>query len=235
MTQPVLVLKDISKVYRLGEEDLYALNQVSLTINEGEFLAVVGPSGCGKSTFLHIASLLDYPTQGIIQIKGMDTMDYTEPERARLRNREIGFIFQQFNLLAKTNAIDNVALPLVYAGDGKKDRERRAREMLEQVGLGDRLSSTPSQLSGGQQQRVAIARALVNQPSLIFADEPTGNLDSRSGEEIKKIIIKLNNEGKTIVMVTHDREIAKIAKRIVALADGRVVSDRPTKWARKTL
>lgn len=233
MKKPVLELIDICKVYTLGEEELYALCGVSLTIYEGEFVAIVGPSGCGKSTFLHIASLLDQTSKGVVKIKGTDTQDYSESQRAKLRNQEIGFIFQQFNLLSKTSAMDNVALPLVYAGVAKKEREKRAREMLTTVGLGDRLKNTPGQLSGGQQQRVAIARALVNQPSIIFADEPTGNLDSKSGDEIKKMIISLNNEGKTIVMVTHDQSLATIAKRIISLSDGKVVSDKLTKWGKK--
>lgn len=233
MKQPLLALRDVCKVYRLGEEDLYALCGVNIDIHEGEFVAVVGPSGCGKSTFLHMASLLDQPTSGVIKIKGTDTVHYSEHERAHLRNREIGFIFQQFNLLAKTSALENVALPLIYAGVNKKEREERAKKMLEQVGLGDRLKNTPGKLSGGQQQRVAIARALVNNPSIIFADEPTGNLDSKSGDEIKKMIIKLNKEGKTIVMVTHDQDLARIAKRIITLSDGKVVSDKLTKWSSK--
>lgn len=229
--QPVLALKSVSKIYTLGDQTLYALNQVSLSINPSEFVAIVGPSGSGKSTFLHLASLLDQPTSGRVYIKGKETSTYSEEERARLRNQEIGFVFQQFNLLPKTTALENVGLPLIYAGVSDAERLNRAKEVLTDLGLGDRLYNTPGQLSGGQQQRVAIARALINHPAIIFADEPTGNLDSQSGAEIKKTIIRLNNQGKTIVMVTHDRDLAGIAKRIVSLADGKVVGDELTKWA----
>jgi len=220
----------VSKIYALGDQTLYALNKVSIAIHEGEFVAVVGPSGSGKSTFLHVASLLDKPSTGQVLVKGRDVTDYTEEESAALRNKTLGFVFQSFNLLPKTSAVDNVALPLIYAGVSDKTRQVRAKTMLEQVGLGDRLKNTPAQLSGGQQQRVAIARALVNEPAIIFADEPTGNLDSKSGEEIKKMIIDLNNDGKTVVLVTHDTGLAKIAKRVINLADGQVISDVLTKW-----
>lgn len=230
MPAELLELKAINKIYALGDETLYALKDVSVDIHQGEFVAVVGPSGSGKSTFLHVASLLDKPSTGNVLVKGRDVTDYSEKESASLRNKEIGFVFQQFNLLPKTSALDNVALPLIYAGVNDKQRARRAREMLEQVGLGDRLKNSPAQLSGGQQQRVAIARALVTNPAIIFADEPTGNLDSKSGAEIKKMIINLNNDGKTIVLVTHDAELALIAKRVINLADGEVISDKLTKW-----
>ena len=222
----------MSKIYALGDQTLYALNKVSIAIHEGEFVAVVGPSGSGKSTFLHVASLLDKPSTGQVLVKGRDVTDYTEEESAALRNKTLGFVFQSFNLLPKTSAVDNVALPLIYAGVSDKTRQVRAKTMLEQVGLGDRLKNTPAQLSGGQQQRVAIARALVNEPAIIFADEPTGNLDSKSGEEIKKMIIDLNNDGKTVVLVTHDTGLAKIAKRVINLADGQVISDVLTKWGK---
>jgi putative ABC transport system ATP-binding protein len=172
-----------------------------------------------------VASILAEPTAGEITIKGINVTHYSEVERARLRNKEIGFIFQQFNLLARTSALENVALPLVYAGVSESERKRRSREMLEKVGLGDRLKNTPAQLSGGQQQRVAIARALVNEPSIIFADEPTGNLDSKSGEDIKDFLTKLNQEGKTIIMVTHESDDAAIAKRLVLFKDGRSITD----------
>lgn len=232
MKKPLLELEHVSKVYRLGDEPLYALTDVSVKIFEGEFVAVVGPSGSGKSTFLHVASLLDKPTEGVVKIKNKDVTQYTEPETAKLRNQEIGFVFQQFNLLPKTSALENVALPLVYAGVPEQERVKRAREKLVEVGLGERLRNTPAQLSGGQQQRVAIARALVTNPAIIFADEPTGNLDSKSGQEIVKMIIRLNNSGKTIVLVTHDNSLALIAKRVIKVADGRIISDELTKWGK---
>lgn len=209
----------------MGANTITALNSLSVDIDYGEFVAVMGPSGSGKSTFLQVASMLAEPTSGSIFLKGTDVTKYDEIERAKLRNKEIGFVFQQFNLLARTSALDNVALPLVYAGYSKQDREKKAKEMLEQVGLGDRLKNAPSQLSGGQQQRVAIARALVNDPSIIFADEPTGNLDSKSGAEIEKLLTNLHKSGKTIIMVTHEDEVAQIAKRKIIIRDGQIVED----------
>lgn len=225
MSESVLSLQEVCKIYQLGEQELYALCDVTLDIHEGEFVAVIGPSGSGKSTFLHMASLLDKPSKGHIFIRGTETTNFSEEERAKLRNEEIGFVFQQFNLLPKTSALENVALPLVYANTPKGERDARAKEILEKVGLGDRLNNTPAQLSGGQQQRVAIARALVNEPAIIFADEPTGNLDTQSGEEIKQILQELHHEGKTIVMVTHEQEMAEIAQRTIVLRDGKVESD----------
>lgn len=222
----VLELKDICKLYHLGEEDLYALCGVTVTINQGEFVAIVGPSGSGKSTFLHLASLLDTPSKGEILLLGKNVTSYSEKERARLRNQEIGFIFQQFNLLARTSALENVGLPLLYAGLSLTERNRLSLEMLNKVGLGDRLHNTPAQLSGGQQQRVAIARALVNDPAIIFADEPTGNLDSKSGKEVREMLVNLHKEGRTIVMVTHDAEMAKIGSRVITVKDGKIESDR---------
>jgi putative ABC transport system ATP-binding protein len=221
----LLQLKNVSKVYTVGTEEIRALNEVTMEIEEGEFVAVMGPSGSGKSTFLQVASLLNNVSGGAIYLKGKDVTKYTEIELARLRNKEIGFVFQQFNLLARTSALENVELPLVYGGVVSSERKRRAKEMLGKVGLSDRLSNTPAQLSGGQQQRVAIARALVNEPSLIFADEPTGNLDSKSGEDIKNLLINLHKEGKTIIMVTHEQEVAEIAKRIVLFHDGEILYD----------
>jgi putative ABC transport system ATP-binding protein len=185
----------------------------------------MGPSGSGKSTFLQVASMLAEPSTGVIKLNGSDVTKYNEVERARLRNHQIGFVFQQFNLLARTSAIDNVALPLVYAGVRPPERKRRAVEMLERVGLGDRLHNTPAQLSGGQQQRVAIARALINEPSIIFADEPTGNLDSKSGEDIKRLLTELWQEGKTIIMVTHEEDVAAIAHRLIVFRDGKITRD----------
>lgn len=221
----LLQLKNVSKVYTVGTEEIRALNQVTMNIEKGEFVAVMGPSGSGKSTFLQVASLLNNVSSGEIFLKDKDVTKYTEIELARLRNAEIGFVFQQFNLLARTSALENVELPMVYAGVSSVERKRRAKEMLGKVGLTDRMYNTSSQLSGGQQQRVAIARALVNEPAVIFADEPTGNLDSQSGEDIKKLLINLHNEGKTIIMVTHEQEVAQIAKRIVLFHDGEILYD----------
>lgn len=226
MPRAILRLKKVSKEYILGDTHFFALKHMSLTVFEHEFVAIVGQSGSGKSTFLHIASLLDNPTSGEVWIKSDPTTSLSEVAKARLRNREIGFIFQQFNLLPKTSALENVALPLLYAKISPSVRNRRAQAMLKQVGLGERLKNTPAQLSGGQQQRVAIARALINNPSIIFADEPTGNLDSASGEDIKNMLKKLNADGATIVMVTHDTTLAKIASRIVTIKDGQIESDK---------
>jgi putative ABC transport system ATP-binding protein len=213
----------------MGDNIIKALNNVDLSIEEGEFLAIMGPSGSGKSTFLQVVSMLAQPTSGKIVLKGKDVTEYDEIERSKLRNKEIGFIFQQFNLLPRTSSLDNVALPLLYAKVKNGERDRIATEMLKKVGLGDRLNNTPAQLSGGQQQRVAIARALVNDPSIIFADEPAGNLDSKSGNEIKKLLIDLNKEGKTIIMVTHEPDDASIAKRLVIFKDGEIVDDSKIK------
>lgn len=222
---PLLTLVEVSKKYHIGDSVIRALDNVSVSVAEGEFVAIMGPSGSGKSTFLQVASMLAEPTDGVIKLKGSDVTKYNEVERAKLRNREIGFVFQQFNLLARTSALDNVALPLVYAGVSPYERKQRAKEILERVGLGDRLHNTPSQLSGGQQQRVAIARALVNNPSVIFADEPTGNLDSKSGDDIKNLLAELWKEGKTIIMVTHEEDVAAIAKRLIVFKDGQIIKD----------
>ena len=225
---PLLQLKNVSKHYQVGDITIKALDKLSFKIEQGEFVAVMGPSGAGKSTFLQIASMLAEPTTGTITLKNKDVTHYDEKERAHLRNKEIGFVFQQFNLLAKTSALDNVALPLVYAGESEVNRHKKAQIMLDRVGLEDRLNNAPNQLSGGQQQRVAIARALVNEPSILFADEPTGNLDSKSGTEIKKLFKELHHEGKTIIMVTHEEQIAKIAERLIHVKDGKIISDKKT-------
>lgn len=221
----LLTLENVSKHYHMGSNLTKALNKVTFEVAQGEFIAIMGPSGSGKSTFLQVASILAEPTFGKIILKGKDVTDYNEIERARLRNKEIGFIFQQFNLLPKTSALDNAALPLVYAHVPQSEQKRRAIEILEKVGLGDKLKNTPAQLSGGQQQRVAIARALINDPAIIFADEPTGNLDTKSGDEIMAILVGLHKEGKTIIMVTHEEEVAQCADRQVRFKDGEIISD----------
>lgn len=227
MAKELLALNNVSKTYHIGDSVIRALDKVTLSVQTGEFVAVMGPSGSGKSTFLQVASILAEPTHGVIKLKGSDVTEYNEVERAKLRNKEIGFVFQQFNLLPRTSALENVALPLVYGGVALPERKRRAKDILERVGLGDRLHNTPSQLSGGQQQRVAIARALINDPSIIFADEPTGNLDSTSGEEIKELLLEFSEEGKTIIMVTHEEDVAEIAQRLIVFKDGHVVRDTP--------
>ncbi|MBT4124070.1 MAG: ABC transporter ATP-binding protein [Candidatus Pacebacteria bacterium] len=221
----VLQLNNVVKEYIIGTQKIRALDGVSLEVKSGDFLSVMGPSGSGKSTFLQIASILAIPTGGEIIINGKDTTKLDEVQRAHLRNKEIGFIFQSFNLLAKTSAVENVALPLVYAGIPEQERLETARKMLIKVGLGDRLNNTPAQLSGGQQQRVAIARALINNPSIIFADEPTGNLDSKSGLEVEAILKDLSKEGKTIIMVTHEPDIANIASRHIEIHDGKIKNE----------
>lgn len=222
----LLELENVSKTYHIGDDVIRALDHVSIGVKQGEFVAIMGPSGSGKSTFLQVASMLAAPSHGVIKLKGQNVTEYSEPERARLRNREIGFIFQQFNLLARTSALENVSLPLVYAGVSVYERHRRSREMLERVGLAERMKNTPAQLSGGQQQRVAIARALINEPAIIFADEPTGNLDSKSGNDIKELLRTLHQEGKTIILVTHEEDVAEIAQRRVIFRDGKIVSDK---------
>ena len=222
----VINLNKVSKKYEMGEEEFYALKDVSLKINKGEFVAIIGPSGSGKSTLMHIIGLLDKPTSGEVFLEEKEVHNLSEIYQAELRNKHIGFIFQVFNLLPRTSALENVEMPLIYSGIGKKEREERAIKVLGIVGLKEKLQNKPSQLSGGQQQRVAIARALINNPSLILADEPTGNLDSKSGEEILLLLDRLNKEGNTIVVVTHDLDIARRARRIVTLKDGEIVSDK---------
>ncbi len=230
----VLALRKVSKTYQIGDQTIRALNELSLTISAGEFVAVMGPSGSGKSTFLQIASMLAIPSAGEIFLNGREVTQYNEVERAKLRNQAIGFVFQQFNLLPKTAAIEQVALPLVYANVPEAERLERAKVMLTRFGLEDRLHNTPAELSGGQQQRVAIARALINNPTIIFADEPTGNLDSKSGRDVERILAELNDEGRTIIMVTHSQEAASIAKREVFIKDGEIYSDKPIKNRRVT-
>lgn len=221
----VLELRDVTKTYVLEGVEVHALCGVTLDVRQGEMLSIMGPSGSGKSTLMHIIGLLDHPTSGTVSVEGQDVVGMTANQLAAVRNKRIGFVFQSFNLLARTGALANVELPLVYAGVSASERARRAREALEGVELGDRLRHTPSQLSGGQQQRVAIARALVTSPSIVLADEPTGNLDSRSGIEVMALLQRLNAAGITVVVVTHDANVARHGQRIIELRDGRVVRD----------
>ncbi len=225
MTQDLLRVEHVTKEYKMDDVVFLALNDVSLTIRRGEFVAIMGPSGSGKSTLMHIIGCLDRPSYGNVYIEGKSISGATDRELAEIRNTHIGFVFQQFNLLRKTPAVTNVELPLIYARVSARDRRRRAAELLTEVGLGQKMMNFPSQLSGGQQQRVAIARALVTNPSIILADEPTGNLDSKSGAEIMNMLEQLHRKGRTIVLVTHDEQVAKHAKRIIRIADGEVVGD----------
>jgi macrolide transport system ATP-binding/permease protein len=224
----VLSLSHITKVYELGDQTLNILKDISLTICEGELVAIVGPSGSGKSTLMHIMGLLDQQSSGTVMLAGHDASSLTEIEAAKLRNKYIGFIFQQFNLLSRTSALENVMLPTVYT-EGATGKAAYATKLLTDLGLGQRLGNYPNQLSGGQQQRVAIARALINDPAVIFADEPTGNLDSKSGHEVVEILKQLNKDGRTIVIVTHDLELAKMAHRTIKIFDGQIVSDTTKK------
>lgn len=225
---PLVELQQICKHYTSGQNVVKALDGVDLTIRHGEFLAILGPSGSGKSTLMNVLGCLDKPTAGCYQLDGHPVDSLSTQQLAAIRNQKIGFVFQSFNLLEYASALDNVALPLVYAGVKAKDRRRRATELLTRVGLADRLDHKPNQLSGGQKQRVAIARALINQPQILLADEPTGALDSKSGAEIEALFNELHREGRTIIVVTHDNELAKRTKRIVTIRDGQVVSDEPT-------
>ncbi len=215
-------LINVSKVYKSEGVSFQALKDINLEIKAGDFIAITGPSGSGKSTLMHILGLLDRPTTGSYLLDSKDMAKVSEESLADLRNQKIGFVFQSFNLLKRTTALKNVALPLIYSGVSSKEREVRSRLMLEKVGLGDKLNSLPNQLSGGQQQRVAIARALVTNPGIILADEPTGNLDSKSGQEIMQIFKNLHKEGKTIILITHELNIAKVARHMIKVSDGRV-------------
>jgi putative ABC transport system ATP-binding protein len=221
----LISLRDIRKTFYLGAQVVNALDGVDLDINRNEYVALMGPSGSGKSTLMNILGCLDVPSSGTYILNDKDVSSMSENELAEIRNKEIGFVFQTFNLLPRTTALSNVALPLVYAGISKKDRVARASETLEMVGLGDRMDHHPNQLSGGQRQRVAVARALINNPSIILADEPTGNLDSKTSEEIMRLFADIHNKGNTVILVTHEEDIARFSHRIIRLRDGKVESD----------
>lgn len=223
----IISLSKVTKSYKLGEEvSVEALNGVNLEIGRGEFVAIIGPSGSGKSTLMHLIGILDKPSSGVVALDGKNIALLSEEELATLRNKYIGFVFQAFNLLPKTSAVENVELPLIYSKVSAEERKKRAIEALREVGLGNRLEHKTNQLSGGQQQRVAVARALVTSPSLILADEPTGNLDSKSSAEIIDLLKDINKKGNTVVLVTHEHDIAAEAKRIVEIKDGKIISDR---------
>ena len=221
----LIELRDVYKIYQMGEEAVHALDGISLTVDRGEFVAIVGSSGSGKSTAMNIIGCLDVPTSGTYYLGGRDVSAMNDDQQAEIRNKMLGFIFQQYNLIPKLTVQENVELPLLYAGVGAQERRARATEALERVGLAEKHRNLPSQLSGGQQQRVSIARALAGHPSLILADEPTGALDSRTGREVLGFLQKLNREGDTVVLITHDNSIAVRARRIVRLQDGRIIYD----------
>jgi putative ABC transport system ATP-binding protein len=228
LTEPVIELDHIHKTYKMGDIEVHALRGISLTIRQGEFVAVMGASGSGKSTMMNIIGCLDQPTRGSYVLDNMDVSKLSKDDRADIRNRKIGFVFQGFNLLSRTSALENVELPMLYAGLDAAERRRRAQEALEAVGLAGRENNHPNQLSGGQQQRVAIARALVNHPTIILADEPTGALDSRTSVEVMEIFQRLNRErGITLLIVTHEHDIAEYARRVIVFRDGKIKSDEP--------
>jgi putative ABC transport system ATP-binding protein len=222
MSHHILSMNRITKTYYMGDQEQVVLNQINLTVKKGDFVAILGPSGSGKSTLMNMIGCLDSPTSGDYVLSNQRVDELNEKELAAIRNREIGFIFQQFQLLPRLNALQNVELPLVYAGMNERDRKKRAEEMLARVGLGDKIQNRPNQLSGGQQQRVAIARAMVTEPTILLADEPTGALDQKTGQQIMDLFHEINKEGKTIIMITHDKEIAKNASRIIHILDGQL-------------
>ena len=219
-------LKNIYKIYKMGENEVYALNNVTLHIDEKEFVSIIGPSGSGKSTLMNMLGCLDVPTKGTYTLNGYDVGSKTDDELAMIRNEKIGFVFQDFNLLLKLSALENVELPLIYQGVSAKERKERAVKALESVGLGERVDHKPTELSGGQQQRVAIARALVTNPPIILGDEPTGNLDSKSGKEVMEIFKELHKKGNTIILITHDADVAAQAERIVRIQDGKLYEEQ---------
>ncbi len=221
----MLEIKKIKKIYQMGKVKVEALRGVSFCIHKGEFVAIMGPSGSGKSTLMHIIGCLDQPTEGSFIIEGKDVSKLNDDRLAEIRNKRIGFVFQQFNLLSRTSILHNVEIPLIYAGLKVKQRRELAKQALESVGLGDRVKHKPNEISGGEKQRAAIARALVNDPLIILADEPTGNLDTKTGEEIMKIFYKLHQQGHTLIMVTHEAEVARHARRIIHLRDGLIEKD----------
>ncbi len=238
MARPVIELENLTRIYRMGESEVHALDGITLQVLPGEFLAVMGPSGSGKSTFMNIVGCLDRPTSGSYVLEGVDVSGLDRDERASIRNDKIGFVFQNFNLLSRTNALENVELPLLYSKKSKITEEEarsKALKCLERVGLGDRWDHTSAQLSGGQQQRVAIARSLVNDPAILLADEPTGNLDSKTSIEVMAIFQDLNDEGKTVVLITHEQDISEYARRIVTFRDGKVLSDVPVTQRRQAV
>lgn len=223
----LITINDVGRKYVIGAEVIHALKSVTLNINKGEFVALMGPSGSGKSTLMNILGCLDTPTKGDYILNGIHVSEMTDNELAEVRNKEIGFVFQTFNLLPRSSSLDNVALPLVYAGVGRKERDERARQTLENVGLGNRVGHKPNELSGGQRQRVAVARALINNPSIILADEPTGNLDTKTSIEIMGLLEEIHAKGNTIILVTHEEDIAQHAHRIVRMRDGLIEKDYP--------
>jgi putative ABC transport system ATP-binding protein len=225
MSNPLIKITDIKRNFQLGNETVYVLKGIDLQINKGEYVALMGPSGSGKSTLMNLLGCLDTPTSGNYILNGKDVSKMKDDELAEIRNKEIGFVFQTFNLLPRTTALDNVALPMIYAGHSKAERTTRATEVLNQVNLGDRMDHQPNQLSGGQRQRVAIARALVNKPSIILADEPTGNLDSKTSVEIMKLFGDIHAQGNTVILVTHEEDIAAYAHRVIRLRDGLIETD----------
>jgi len=227
----LIELTDVVKRYRIGTQEIRALDGVDLTIEQGEYCAIIGPSGSGKSTLMHLLGCLDIPSSGRVVIDGVDVSRASDGKLAEMRNTRIGFVFQAFNLLAKLTVVENVELPMIYSGASKKLRRQRAMEAIERVGLGDRMNNTPLQLSGGQMQRVAIARALVNDPRIIFADEPTGNLDSNTGASILALFRELSAQGRTIVLVTHDNEIAANAPRRIVIRDGKIQNQPDGYWS----
>lgn len=225
LKREIIRISGLKKIYKMGNQQVNALNGADLVIRENEYVAIMGPSGSGKSTMMNILGCLDTPTEGSYILNGTDVSKMEDSQLAEVRNKEIGFVFQSFNLLPRYTALENTALPLIYAGFSKEEREEKARKALETVGLGERISHRPSELSGGQRQRVAIARALINNPSIILADEPTGNLDTKTSVDIMNLFEQIHNNGNTVIVVTHEEDIARYAKRIIRLRDGKIESD----------